>query len=320
MNPHEEQLLIGYLLGALDPDQHRQVAERICHDPHWQRQARRWQQVLHQLEPVRAVPEPPPNLVQRTMQAVAGAARPASLPAGEKVLARAKRWSVLDVVAAAVVLAVAVLLALPAVGYLRFRSQVLHCSDNLRYLGQALSRYHHAHNHFPETPADGSLGLASAFVPLLYENRLLDHPARLFCCATPQRVKNLRLLTVDQLRRLPEQRCRELLSRMGGDYGYCIGYLRADGTYVPFRCRNDGHLALMADAPDAQLTGRPGSNHGPWGFNVLYVSGAVRFVNSPDPTGQDHLFLNRRGEVCAGCDAHDVVILPGPARVLLARD
>ncbi|GEM_PF-5159296 len=318
MNSHDEQLLIGYLLQALEPEQQQQVARRIQEDPLWQRQAQRWRRLLHQLEPARAAPDPPDHLVERTLQAIHR--KTATAGSQEAFSGRASRWSVLDVVTVAVVLALLALLVLPAVGYQRFRAQVLHCSNNLRYLGQALCQYHHTHNHFPETPAEGPLRLASAFVPLLYQNHLLEDPARLLCYATPQRVKALQLLTVEQLQRLPEPRRRQLLARMSGDYGYCIGYLGPDGSYVPFRCQGDGHLALMADAPDPQRSGCPGKNHGPWGFNVLYASGAVRFVNVANPTGRDHLFCNRRGQVCAGCDARDAVILPGSARVLLALD
>ncbi len=150
MSPQDEQLLIGYLLDALDPEQRQQVAQRICQDPLWQRQAQYWRRVLHELEPARFVPEPPPQLVQRTMQTVRqGTPAATALSAQDELFGRSARWSVLDVVLTAVVISLAALLLLPAMGYQRFRAQVLHCSDNLRYLGQALSHYHHTHNHFP---------------------------------------------------------------------------------------------------------------------------------------------------------------------------
>ncbi len=322
MNPHEEQLLIGYLLQALEEEEHRQVAQRLEHDPHWQQQARRWRRVLQHLEAARIRPEPPQTLVEHTLAAVREqAARPAQASRAEASPPRGfRRWSAWDAVMLGAVLCLAVLLLFPAVGFLRFRAGVLRCTENLQYLGRALEQYHHIHNHFPEVPAESPLGLASGFVPLLYQNRLLEDPARLLCYATPQRVKQLKLMTVDQLSRLPPPQRKELLERMAGDYGYCIGYLDADGRYVPFRCRMDGHLALLADAPDRQLRGRPGGNHGPWGFNVLYASGAVRFVNSVNPTGEDHLFCNRQGRVAAGCDARDTVIVPGSMPVMLALD
>ena len=322
MNPHEEQLLIGYLLQALDEQQHRQVAQRLHHDPLWQQQAQRWSRVLQRLEAARTTPEPPEHLVRRTLEAVRRQEPPAASSRQEPPVSAPtfRRWRSLDAVMLAVVRAAAMLLLVPAVSYQRFRAQVLHCSDNLRYLGQALEQYHRIHNHFPEVPAESPLGLASGFVPLLYQNHLLDDPARLLCYVTPRRVERLKLLTVEQLEQLPPKRRETLLARMSGDYGYCIGYLAPDGRYVSFHCRSDGYLALLADAPDRALSGRPGNNHGPWGFNVLYASGAVRFVNSVDPTGKDHLFCNRLGRVGAGCDPQDTVIVPGSMPVLLALD
>ncbi len=317
MKPEEEQLLLGYLLGALEPEEEEQVAQKLQSDPHWQHQAARWQTVLNQLALVRSQVSPPRGLALRTWQLLQV---PSSAPASVASGGFASRWSTLDLITATVVLAVLVLMVVPALSWQRFRSQVVHCSDNLRYLGQALQHYHAVHQHFPEVPASGPLAHPGVFASLLFENRLLDDPRRLLCQMSAQRARKLCLLTPQQLRQLSQQQCAQVLVQMAGDYGYCLGYLTAQGQYVPFRCQRDGLLPLMADAPDRALTGRPGRNHGPWGYNLLFANGQVRFVSTPYCQECDHIFLNHRGQVGPGCDRRDAVIAPGNADIRLAAE
>ena len=63
-------LLIGYMLGALEPLEHRQVRRRLQADPSLRRDARLLKIAM---EPLEAEPErytPPPRLAERTVQAV----------------------------------------------------------------------------------------------------------------------------------------------------------------------------------------------------------------------------------------------------------
>src|ERR1700740_3435512 len=66
-----DENLIGYLLNALDPDAQREVEAYLHSHPEGRRRLAELRQALAPLEADREDPEPPPDLVVRTLARVA---------------------------------------------------------------------------------------------------------------------------------------------------------------------------------------------------------------------------------------------------------
>ena len=62
--------LIGYLLGALEPHEHRQVRQRLEADPSLRRDARLLKIAMEPLEAAPELDTPPAELAARTVRAV----------------------------------------------------------------------------------------------------------------------------------------------------------------------------------------------------------------------------------------------------------
>ena len=321
MSGQHSQQLLGYLLGALEDDEHQQVEAQLRREPALRAELARLRHCLEPLEESWQGVCPPPGLWQRTCRfvEVAASAVPRGLVPGG--VARRGSWSLRDLVAAAVVLVAACLLLFPAVNRSRFQAAVRGCQDNLREWGVALKQFADVHNGcFPHVPQQGNEAFAGIYAPVLLDNDMLPDSRFMFCPAmASQRRPVIYVPSCRELRAATPRQLAELRRKMSGDYGYSLGCM-VNGRYLAVRDRNRSTFAIMADSPSPALDGEPSGNHGRLGQNVLFEDGTVRFLRWEDLTHgcallcDDLLFLNDNGEVAPGQHPEDAVIAPIWAR------
>ncbi|MDA7978011.1 MAG: hypothetical protein MPJ50_04470 [Pirellulales bacterium] len=216
---------------------------------------------------------------------------------------------------------VAFAMLFPAISYSRYNAEVAGCQNNLREVGSAMTMYSRSHaGYFPIIPTsqataeDRKAGVAGIFSTKLVEDGLLTDFRLLACPAVPHHGDGVIIPSMKELASAKSY-LRTYHEMMGGDYGYNLGHVGSDGQYLPTRNLNRDHFAIMGDTPSARLDGGSSDNHGIWGQNLLFESGRVAFVRSPDAgSGVDNSFLNNAGKVAAGLDWRDAVIAPSFAR------
>src|SRR5262249_50075046 len=98
-------------------------------------------------------------------------------------------------------------------------------------------------------------------------------------------------------------------------YAYPLGYRDEEGRLIGLRCNDENRdsLPILSDRPRVLAGAGPASRGlGPdhrTGQNVLYLTGAVRYVNSPwVGVGGDNIYLNNNGLVSAGVNRTDSVL------------
>ena len=315
MSTPMQELLLGYLLGALDDAEQELVETRLQFDPQWREELGRLRERLARLDAAYMQYEPPAGLAQRTCDRIFGRpaarARQAALTPAGAAPAGGSRFRAFDVTAAACIAVAALLLVLPAINTSRFNSQVTTCQDNLRELGGGLATYSEQNGgYFPRVPTRGKLAFAGVYAPTLAQHGLLHETRKVICPASPQAEEaDFHLPSLAELEQLPHEELDRLLPVVGGSYGYSLGHVE-DGRYRDVKNEGRASFALMSDAPDPLSPEGLGRNHGGQGENVLFEDGHVQFVTTSRPTGLDDIFSNDDGDIAAGLHRHDSVIVP----------
>ncbi|MEQ8791457.1 MAG: hypothetical protein RIC55_34660 [Pirellulaceae bacterium] len=306
--------LLGYLLGALDEDEHVEVSQRLEQDPQLRKQLERLESRLESLGPPDDFEQPPVGLAERTCHFVASQkvelpALPREAPPGNSM--GRWNWSIADVSVAAAVFAAAALLFFPAILNSQYQSELAFCQNNLRQLAQALSHYTDtSEGYFPPVSTEGNRGVAGIYGPTLVNNGMLAEPGVLVCPSSElARQGRFEVPTFKEIDGLSGEPLRRAQERMGGSYGYNLGYLE-DGRYRVPRHVGRSNFAIMADAPSEFLLGnRISSNHGGRGQNVLFDDWHIEHVSDCKSRDcGDAFYVNRQGVVAAGLDSNDAVI------------
>jgi hypothetical protein len=317
MTDRVRQQVLDYLLGALDDSEMEAVAARLESDPVY-RQALHWARgCVIRLDGTRCKVSPPPGLAERTCEflfdparRLRAAFRPRSMTPVNPVPHSGRRVSWADVGVAAAIFLVAGLLVLPAINGTRFQARVTVCQDNLRQVGQALTEYSHKnHDVFPVVPPQGNLAAAGIYAPILTQEGYLAEPQRVLCPDSAQaEQEGFRVPSLEELRSAVGQRLSQIQRKMGGSYGYCLGYFD-HGVYRPTRNLNRNYFAIMADAPSADRPDHQSDNHGGLGQNVLFEDAHVEFCCTTRPgDGSDDIFSNDNHEVAPGLHRDDAVV------------
>jgi prepilin-type processing-associated H-X9-DG protein len=214
-----------------------------------------------------------------------------------------------DVLAGVAILAVFASILLPAISHSRFQSRIESCKHNLCEVGTAMLVYSDLNNAKFVDVSNASLASSNAgiFAPVLKSAGFVDDDS-LFACAGRLESEPPRIPTLQQIRSAEGDRLEELKRRMGGHFGYALGFFKSGKYSAP---RNDGsaHTILFADMPSADLPGRGSKNHNGKGQNCFFADGHVDFI--PTHTfGDDAIYENDLGIVGPGIGEQDNVIAP----------
>ncbi|HVX12591.1 MAG TPA: hypothetical protein VHC22_15525 [Pirellulales bacterium] len=314
--------LLGYLLGALEPSEQEEVETRLLEDAQLQDALERLREKLALLDDGcegggadgDGYFEPPSGLAARTCKYVAtrAAVTPKAPACGLSPLGG---WRVQDMIVGGGVFLAACMLIFPAIAHSLSSARITSCQNNLRAIGLAMGAYSDFHGgQFPFVPERGPLAVAGVYGPVLVDLRLIEGPT-LVCPTSPLADQGSEFV-VPHLVQVVEASAADLArlqSRMGGSYGYTLGYY-VDGRYRGHHNQGRAQFALMADAP-GEPTGLHSVNHGGAGQNVLFEDLHVAWLKQCRLTGcGDHIYVNGLGYVGAGIDANDAVIGHSSAR------
>jgi len=341
MSDSDREHLLGYLLGALDEEEHQQVERALECRPELREQL---DIIKHRLGPLACDRDhlvPPAGLAKRTCawlsshmevavcQPEATGAMPRSvgensrMPSVSRLRERRESapwysWSLADLFVSAGIAMVAAMLFLPAITHSRHRSHVLACQNNLHHLGLGLQSFAlHNNGRFPQESREGARAFAGVYGPDLIEGGYITDPWLLHCPAAPSQVsrQTWRVPRHEEIRRATnaEER-RRLQLEAGGDFAYSLGYFVNDEFTGP-RDNRRSTFAILSDVPCMQSAGFRTANHSGRGQNVLFEDGHVQHLISCMLSNlNDHLFLNDDGQMRAGVNDRDSVLAPGWAQ------
>ncbi len=310
--------LIGYLLDALDPQEHEQVKAQLSRDDRLKHEL---EVLARSLLPLGGEPvpfEPPAGLADRTCDFVAQQAQPVSTYAAPPG-APARQWSMADMVVAAGVFVAAALLFFPAVNQSRFAARVTQCQDNLRQIGIAMNDYSIAHNgYFPNVPLKGQCAAVGIIAVRLRELGHFDGAQIVICPSSvlAEKASEFRMPTVAQLHAVRGAELARLHRHMAGTYGFNLGYV-SNGRYLSPRNQHRPRYALVADEPTTEAPYHS-ANHGSCGQNVLFEDQHVQYLTTCRAHGcTDDFFTNDEGRVQPGLHPNDAVLGPSHAKPML---
>ena len=318
VNDRTRELLLGYLLDALEENERQEVERQLESNPDLRDELDSIAATLEPLADTYTEHEPPHGLATRTcaiivdqLAAPASAALPPAM-AGE-ILPRS-RWSLADAVVLAGICLSAAMLFFPAIAQSRYAARLAACQNNLRELGIALVDYSEkaGRGYFPKVPADGNQSFAGIYGPELRDRGYLADARFVLCPSSTVAAQcpDFEMPTLLEIDRAIGTELVMLHRRAGGSYAYSLGVVVA-GQYRAARNEGRTHFVLMADSPSLRLAGYRSSNHGGRGQNFLYEDGHVRYVvECWSDTSLDNPFENRLGWPEAGIDANDAVIGP----------
>jgi hypothetical protein len=324
MNPTREHLL-GYLLGALDPDERAEVERELARELALRDELHRLEDCIGRIgladEPDHF--SPPAGLATRTCQFVVvhsrtlvQTAQPAFSSAPAEYL-ESRRFTWIDLLTAAAVLVAGFALFFPALSHSRFQAQIATCQNHMRQAGLALHEFStlDEQRRFPWIEATGKRNRAGIYAPTLVNQQLVIDP-RTFVCPTGEFGANIQRLQIpsnEQLNAAEGDELQNYYEVMGGDYGYNMGF-RQDGQLVAPRDERRPNYVLLADKPSDGRPGRTTANHAGRGQNLLCEDGRVTWCptgplgTGPSADMTDDPYHNLQGEVAAGLHRNDAVI------------
>ena len=348
-HPSQEDLL-GYVLGALDAQEERDLQKQIDASPEIEEQLLQLRHAMSPMESLTLETGNRPGLARRTCELVANLKHSKQdlfedsaaiedlfgvsssdgirqvfddAPAPDAQLKPASSfsrftdrlvhpgsWSRIDLLAGVAILAIFASILLPAISNSRFHSRIDSCKHNLTQVGSAMLAYSDLHNgQFINisgvTPTATSAGL---FAPVLRSSGFLEDDA-LFSCAGVRDSEPPRIPTLQQIDSARGSQLESLKRRMGGHFGYSLGFLEGGKKYSAPRNDGSSHTVVIADMPSGDLPGRSSKNHAGRGQNCFFADGRVKFF----PThmiGDDAIYENDLGIVGPGIGEHDNVIAP----------
>lgn len=310
--------MLGFVLGALDATEQKQIQEQIDNDPALEETLVEIKNSLLPLEAIDSPAGPPPGLARRTCEAVANTKQPAepavsstSIAPTDMSFAARGGWSMTDFFVTCGVLMVFAAILFPSLAMLRYNSRLTACQNNLSNLGMAFLSFSEMHEgHFPSIPKDGTLSVAGCYAPILKDVSLITDDNTFSCPGLgseremPTRIPSIEAITsceCDQQNRLYQQ-------TMGGDFAYSLGH-EEDGQYRSAARLGRAHYVLLADQPSCRNPNKVSNNHSGNGQNLLFEDGHVQFYTIGF-VGEDAIYENNLGLVAPGADRYDSVVAP----------
>lgn len=317
--------LLGYVLGALEPEEKRDLEARLETDADLRRELRELRRLLqagpgegwalNSLGDSGEIIEPPADLARRTCTSV-DAVRRAPPPLVPVLSAENScRWRRSDAVTLIGFGVAALILLMPMLVLSRQRAQVAACRARMHEVGRALIEYSRDHGgNFPEMTTHGPLAHAGVYAVRLREAGYLPDSALVFCPAMhDDQPADERLPSWLELAAAKDEEVEVRFASLDGLYGYTLGYVE-EGQYHSPRNYDRSRVAVLGDAPMDDK--RCASGHG-CGRNVWFEDGHAEFLSACRlHVGGDALYENRHGLVGAGIGRDDIVI-GAPAAVPL---
>jgi len=310
MSDAMRQNLIGYLLQAIEPDEHAAVEQHLEKDPTLRNDCELLRACLAPLSHDREHHAPPQGLASRCCDFVYS--RTDVMPiavtaAGDARAVNRRRWSWLDLtVAGAIAVAVAVLFV-PAIYQSQAMAQRTACQKNLQDIGTAMTSYANFHDgYYPVAQPDDPVHVGSAWASKVVGT--LPRGDRTLICPSAPRLDdpNFHVPSMAELSSLNAAQLAQVSGHLSGNYGGTLGY-KDHGKYTAPRQSQSADLALAADAAGPNATNSP--NHGGDGQYVLFGNQAVKYVTSPEMAGtHDNIYINGDGEEGPGTGPGDAVL------------
>lgn len=328
---HED--LLGYLLGALDPDEMQRVTQWLRDDPDARAQLAKIEQSLKPLQQHAEFGSqfdetlPPKDLISRTLNdlpplpvpeapVIAPMSSAVDTPTGSH-----RSW--FDWAGGAVSIAILLGLLLPAMASGRLEARKFACQDHLHQFGTALTNFvnRSQQSRLPAVSESGPEAFAGVYAVRLKEVGLLEDADLRWCPSRdrPSRTQyaSTELSTVVDsaaLYRATVNQLKRIQRYAGGHYAYSLGVIDTNGFASP-RFESRSSFAVMSDAPRNRTS--QGSwdlatmGHGGTGINVLYEDGSVRFVSITSLDDLiDHPLRNHLGQGEAGVNVDDASLAP----------
>lgn len=283
---HED--LLGYLLGALEPEEMQRVSAWLRNNPEAQAELAAIERSLKPLEEgFEAVDPPSQDLLERTlsgipkglppqsaseeaMQASSVESERASKFAGvdlaRDVESRSGQWSWMDSVGSLISVAVLLALLLPMIAEGRFESRKVVCQNQLGEIGNALMQFANRdfQGRLPHVAASGPEAFAGVYAMRLADAGLLPDSGKRWCPSAesplprsmPLALRNKpelvsfvsELPAISELSNLTVDELKRVQRFAGGHYAYTLGVVGAQGYSSP-RFEARASFAVMADAP-----------------------------------------------------------------------
>lgn len=331
--------LLGYVLKTQDAQELREVEEYLESNPTARLELLRLKPMLAAMNTLEA-PEPPADLMYRTLRAVASEstqetaakeAKTKTINVGSSKLPKLEPWKVTEYehgsstwrkADAWALIAVVMLICLaipPVIQYVRDRALQIECSNNLRQIHAAIRGYMDNHGSIPSLQLSGPASHAGVYAPILRNAGLWGEGMKLDCTssqiATPQTLAELQQHDDDEL---------GFWKNVGGTYAFHMGYLQSQAGQLriqPVRLGDGDNIPILADR--APRCGECSSwdeanspNHGSRGQNVLTLGGQVSFrKNRSALNGEDlDIYRNKKNLENAGLDGKDYVLGLSEAR------
>ncbi|QDV58383.1 hypothetical protein [Rosistilla oblonga] len=317
--------LLGYLLGALEPEEVLRVEAMLDSDPEARAELERLRDSLRPLEEdpqsdqqQSEAFEPPADLISRTMDFIESSKpQPAATPSlapttplsetdPSQRAATARRWRIPDALVATVSMIVLGGLVFPAILEGRFEARRTQCQGNLQELGTSLAQFaiSDPQQRLPKIDLRGPLAFAGVFAVELKEHDLLDRESAIWCPSQNQPSSPALVPTKLQLQNASAGDLLHLQNVSGGQLAYTLGVMD-DQTYNAPRYESRSTFAILGDAPVRTVDGDQLAHDGR-GFNLLYEDGRVRFVSSTAALEtQDQPFVNLENRIEAGLNVND---------------
>lgn len=312
MNPD----LLAYAADSLDAPARTEFERLLRDDPELRRQLSVVRRRLAVLDDEAVAP--PAGLAENTLAFIA---RKTAVETPRPLLAR-PWWRRVDVLVAASIGVVALLLMLPAVQHLRGLSLQKECANNLRDLWAGLNAYQTQRHTLPDV-ASAPRPAAGMVIPMLRDAGVL--PATLVACcpaaldpASATGAASLTHLTLHDFASMPAADFAKAAPGLLPGFAYSLGFRDEAGLHGPKTRLPDvaaAQLPLLADAPPLPAHSAANSpNHSARGQNVLFTDGHVAFktLRTAGLPGDD-IYLNQANQVAAGLGAHDIVLGNGGA-------
>jgi hypothetical protein len=345
-NPSQENLL-GYVLGALDAQEQRDIQQTIDENPEIEEQLI---EIKGSLLPLDCLdpPGPQPGLARRTLESVAiwqnssslaptastesslaqniqaaiesGDSQSDSEPTSPRLrvsisdrLFHPNTWSLPDVLVGTALLAICASILFPVISYTRFQSRITVCDSNLQAFGSGLINYSGANEgRFVAVPRSGQLVSVGYIGPVLKDAGFLEDDSILACPGIANSCPPVHIPTCEQIE--SAQSVEELnyyLRNSLGHFGFSMGH-QVNGRYQPPRVRGSNfrgvsYVFLAGDRPSANMPGRASMNHASRGQNILFEDGRTLYVVGHS-YGEDAIFENDYGIVGPGSHFGDNVI------------